>query len=117
MATYREADRIASLPGWHGALPSAMYSGFLNSTLDAKFGQLHSHYWLVLSERVQNAARDIRRTADNSIADLSRLHHPRLDELTFASIAKFTNRILKLLLIGRVPPIKLIIMLGENRRC
>ena len=39
------ADLIDSLPGWTGPLPSKQYSGFLNSTLDPKFGQLHSHYW------------------------------------------------------------------------
>ena len=47
----READEVLSLPGWTAALPSRMYSGFLPSTDDAAFGQMHLHYWLVESER------------------------------------------------------------------
>lgn len=37
-------DKIASLPGWAGELPSNQYSGYLN----ASGSQLH--YWLVESE-------------------------------------------------------------------
>ena len=44
------SDLITSLPGWSGPLPSKQYSGFVDSTLDEKFGQLHSHYWFAESE-------------------------------------------------------------------
>ena len=44
------ADKIKSLPNWNAALPSAMYSGFVNSTHTASYGQLHSHYWFVEAE-------------------------------------------------------------------
>ena len=44
------ADAIKGLPNWHGPLPSKMYSGFVNSTRDATYGQMHSHYWFVEAE-------------------------------------------------------------------
>ena len=44
------ADLIETLPGWAGPLPSKQYSGYLNSTYDSQFGQLHSHYWFAESE-------------------------------------------------------------------
>lgn len=39
-----EPDRITSLPGWNGNLPSPQYSGYLNVSTT------HLHYWLVESE-------------------------------------------------------------------
>ena len=44
------ADLITSLPGWTGPLPSKHWSGFVDSTKDPKYGQLHSHYWFAASE-------------------------------------------------------------------
>lgn len=41
---------INSLPGYNGPLPSNMYSGFLDSTLDPTYGKLHSHFWFVEAE-------------------------------------------------------------------
>eukprot|EP01138_Halocafeteria_seosinensis_P008686 gb/GECG01008878.1/.p1 GENE.gb/GECG01008878.1/~~gb/GECG01008878.1/.p1 ORF type:complete len:465 (+),score=42.58 gb/GECG01008878.1/:1-1395(+) len=41
-----EADRVQSLPGWSGALPSKHYSGYF-SVAD---GTKHLHYWFVESE-------------------------------------------------------------------
>lgn len=38
-------DKVNSLPGWSGALPSSQYSGFLSVG-----GGKHLHYWLVESE-------------------------------------------------------------------
>jgi serine carboxypeptidase-like clade I len=40
-----EADRITSLPGWRGELPSAQFSGFLKVS-----GGSNMHYWFVESE-------------------------------------------------------------------
>jgi cathepsin A (carboxypeptidase C) len=37
-------DKVDSLPGWSGSLPSAQYSGLINSTRST------FHYWLVESE-------------------------------------------------------------------
>jgi serine carboxypeptidase-like clade 1 len=39
-----EPDRILSLPGWEGDLPSKHYSGYLNVS------GTHLHYWFVQSE-------------------------------------------------------------------
>jgi hypothetical protein len=39
-----EPDRILSLPGWNGNLPSNQYSGYLNVSTT------HLHYYLVESE-------------------------------------------------------------------
>jgi len=39
-----EPDRILSLPGWEGDLPSKQYSGYLNVS------STHLHYWFVESE-------------------------------------------------------------------
>lgn len=44
-------DRITSLPGWDGALPSKQYSGYLNVSGTAS----HLHYWFVESEEVDPA--------------------------------------------------------------
>ena len=44
------ADLITSLPGWIGKTPTKQYSGFIDSTHDPKYGQLHSHYWFAESE-------------------------------------------------------------------
>eukprot|EP00937_MAST-01D_sp_MAST-1D-sp2_P001481 g1481.t1 len=44
------ADKVKSWPNWDAALPSDMYSGFINSTHSAKYGQLHSHYLFVECE-------------------------------------------------------------------
>ena len=47
----READKVESLPGWAGPLPSAQYSGYLDVPL--KTGgkkDIHIHYWLSESE-------------------------------------------------------------------
>jgi len=41
-----EADRVLSLPGWSGPLPSKMYSGYLSPTPDIRF-----YYWYVESEK------------------------------------------------------------------
>jgi len=42
---------IKSLPGWTGALPSKMYSGFVNvGPPPAQPGTMHMHYWFVESE-------------------------------------------------------------------
>jgi len=40
------ADRVTSLPGWAGALPSRHYSGYL----PVRGGQAFMHYYLQLSE-------------------------------------------------------------------
>ena len=40
-----QSDRVVSLPGWTGALPSAQYSGFLNIS-----GGKHVHYWFAEAE-------------------------------------------------------------------
>lgn len=47
----RGADKVDSLPGWAGPLPSAQYSGYLDVPL--KTGgekNIHIHYWLSESE-------------------------------------------------------------------
>jgi carboxypeptidase C (cathepsin A) len=50
------ADAIKGLPNWDGPLPSKMYSGFVNSTHDATYGQMHSHYWFVEAEAAPESA-------------------------------------------------------------
>jgi carboxypeptidase C (cathepsin A) len=45
-------DRILSLPGWPGALPSPQYSGYL----DLPGGRKHLHYWFIGSEGADAAA-------------------------------------------------------------
>tara|TARA_B110000208_G_scaffold14306_1_gene17371 strand:+ start:82 stop:1770 length:1689 start_codon:yes stop_codon:yes gene_type:complete len=44
------ADEVTSLPGWTGALPSKMYSGYLTVPGDAGPGTKHYHYFFVESE-------------------------------------------------------------------
>jgi serine carboxypeptidase-like clade I len=44
------SDLITSLPGWDGPLPSKQYAGFVDSTKDPTYGQLHTHYWFAESE-------------------------------------------------------------------
>eukprot|EP01138_Halocafeteria_seosinensis_P009252 gb/GECG01009455.1/.p1 GENE.gb/GECG01009455.1/~~gb/GECG01009455.1/.p1 ORF type:complete len:465 (+),score=47.99 gb/GECG01009455.1/:1-1395(+) len=41
-----ESDRIQSLPGWNGALPTKQYSGYFA----VEHGSKHLHYWFVESE-------------------------------------------------------------------
>jgi len=46
-----EKDRVASLPGWSGDLPCALYSGYLDATpSNEKPGSIHMHYLFFESE-------------------------------------------------------------------
>jgi hypothetical protein len=46
-----DADQVKQLPGWEGALPSKMYSGFLDSTPAGETSKQHMHYIFFESER------------------------------------------------------------------
>ena len=48
-------DKITSLPGWDGPLPSAQYSGLLDVPHTAP-NTRHYHYWLVTSEHDSSSA-------------------------------------------------------------
>lgn len=47
----READRVHSLPGWLGQLPSKQYSGLVDIGVPPSgVGRMLMHYWFIESE-------------------------------------------------------------------
>lgn len=41
-------DRVVSLPGWNGPLPSAQYSGLIDiGTPPSGVGRMFMHYWFM----------------------------------------------------------------------
>jgi cathepsin A (carboxypeptidase C)/serine carboxypeptidase-like clade 1 len=47
-----DQDRVDTLPGWNGLLPSPQFSGFIEAgTPPSGSGKMMMHYWLIESER------------------------------------------------------------------